>query len=310
MAALVNLDILVVGSVNIDSIVRVPHLPSAGETVTGGTHERQGGGKSANQAVAAARLGARVGLIGAVGEDADGAEAVADLRREGVDVNGIAKMEGTSTGIALIVVDDQGENQIAVASGANRVLDAEAVTAALKDVDLTATGVCLLGFEVPDEAIEVAALWGSERGRRVLIDPAPARALSPTLAGCAPILTPNAGEAAEISGRRSAKAAAAELARRTGSPVAVTMGDQGVVVADGDRIEALPPYHVDVTDTTGAGDAFSGALAVSLSKSKPFVEAVKRAQAAAALSTRAVGARAGLPTEAELVAFLAARASA
>ena len=309
MAALVELDVLVVGSVNVDLIVRVPQLPSPGETVTGGTYERQGGGKSANQAVAAARLGALVGLIAAVGDDAAGAEAVADLRREGVDVNGIVKMEGTSTGVALIVVDNQGENQIAVASGANQVLDAEAVAAALEGIDLTATGVCLLGFEVPDEAIEVAARWGSGRGRRVLVDPAPARALSSTLAGCEPILTPNAGEAAELTGRRSAKAAAAELARRTGSQVAVTMGDRGVIVAQDDRVEVLPPYDVDVTDTTGAGDAFSGALAVGLSESRPFVEAVKRAQAAAALSTRAVGARAGLPTEGELGTFLAERAS-
>jgi ribokinase len=305
----VELDVLVVGSVNVDVIARVPVLPAPGTTVTGGTLERHGGGKGANQAVAAARLGARVGLIAAVGDDPDGAEAVAELRREGIDVSGIAMLENTATGVALIVVDDGGENQIAVASGANQELDAATVTGALDGIELTSGGVCLVGFEVSDAAIEVAAQWASAGGHRVLIVPAPARRLTEALIACTPILTPNAGEAAALSDERSPGAAAAALSRRTTSPVAVTLGKSGVVVADGDRVESIPAYETTAVDTTGAGDTFSGALAVGLSESRPFGEAVQRAQAAAALSTRTVGARTGMPTSVELEAFLADRAS-
>jgi len=293
-----------------DMIVHVPVLPSPGATVTGGTFERQGGGKSANQAVAAARLGARVALIAAVGDDPAGEEAIADLDRNGVAVAGIAKQSDTPTGVALIVVDGFGENQIAVAPGANEKLEPGIVQAALMDIELSPDGVCLLGFEVADEAIEVAAQWGSDRGRRVILDPAPARVLSASLAACAPILTPNAGEAAEMTGEASTTAAAAALARQTGSPVAVTMGGQGVVVTSEGQLDVIPSFEFDVTDTTGAGDAFSGALAVALSESRPFTEAVKRAQAAATISTRALGARAGLPTAEELERFLKDRSSA
>jgi ribokinase len=303
----VELDVLVVGSVNVDVIARVPVLPAPGTTVTGGTLERHGGGKGANQAVAAARLGARVGLIAAVGDDPDGAEAVADLRRERIDVSGIAMLENTATGVALIVVDDGGENQIAVASGANQELDAATVAAALDRIELTPGGVCLVGFEVSDAAIEVAAQWASAGGHRVLIVPAPARRLTEALIACAPILTPNAGEAAELSDESSPRAAAVALSRRTTSPVAVTLGKSGVVVADGDLVEAIPAYETTPMDTTGAGDTFSGALAVGLAESRPFIEAVQRAQAAAALSTRTVGARTGMPTSVELEVFLADR---
>lgn len=304
-----ELDVLVVGSVNVDVIVRVPVLPAPGTTVIGGRLERHGGGKGANQAVAAARLGARVGLIAAVGDDPDGAEAVAELRREGIDVSGIATLENTATGVALIVVDDRGENQIAVASGANEELNAAMVAGALDGIELAPGGVCLVGFEVSDAAIEVAAHWASAGGHRVLIVPAPARRLSETLIACAPILTPNAGEAAELSEERSPRVAAVALSRRTTNPVAVTLGEDGVVVADGDRVESIPAYETTVKDTTGAGDTFSGALAVGLSESRPFTEAVQRAQAAAALSTRTVGARTGMPTSVEVKTLLAGQSS-
>jgi ribokinase len=305
----VELDVLVVGSVNVDVIVRVPVLPAPGMTVTGGTLERHGGGKGANQAVAAARLGARVGLVAAVGDDPSGDEAVAELRREGIDVSGIAMLDNTATGVALIVVDDGGENQIAVASGANQKLSAAMVAAALDGIDLAPGGVCLVGFEVSDAAIEVAAQWASAGGHRVLVVPAPARRLTEALLACVPILTPNGGEAAELSGEPSPRAAAATLSRRTTSPVAVTLGESGVVVADGDLVDSIPAYPTTAKDTTGAGDTFSGALAVGLSESRPFTEAAQRAQAAAALSTRTVGARTGMPTSVELEDFLAGRSS-
>lgn len=300
-----ELDVLVVGSVNADVVVSVPVLPTPGRTVTGGTLERHGGGKGGNQAVAAARLGARVGLIAAVGDDPIGAEAVTELEREGVDVSRIARAASTPTGVALIVVDASGENQIAVASGANQALDATMVAEALDGIDLVPDGVCLLGFEVRDEAIEVAAAWASTRGHRIIVDPAPARPLSEVLITHGPILKPNAGEALQLSGESSPDAAAVSLGRLTGSPVVVTMGERGVVLAEGQLVETIPAFEATAVDTTGAGDTFSGALAVGLSESRPFAEAVQRAQAAAAISTRAVGARTGMPTRAELDDFLA-----
>jgi ribokinase len=298
-------DVIVVGSVNVDMVVTVSTLPAPGVTITGGTFERHGGGKSANQAVAAARLGARVGLIAAIGDDAAGSDALAELQSEGVDVSRIVRLMETSTGVALIVVDDQGENQIAVASAANEELDAGMVASALEDITLAADGVCLLGFEVSDGAIEEAARWAYRGGHRVIIDPAPARPLTAALIACEPMLTPNAGEAEAMIGVGSPQDAAIELARSTSSPAVVTLGGQGVVAAEGDIVKALAPYEADVVDTTGAGDAFSGALAANLSESREFAEAVKRSQAAAALSTQAAGARTGMPTQNELRVFLA-----
>jgi len=303
----VEYDVIVVGSVNVDLVVTVPTLPSPGETITGGTFEHHGGGKSANQAVAAARLGARVGLIAAVGDDSAGSDAIAELRCEGVDVASISRLAGTPTGVALIVVDDRGENQIAVASAANQELDAGMVASALEAMVLAPDGVCLLGFEVNDGAIEEAARWAYRSGHRVIIDPAPARSLSPALIACEPILTPNTGEAKAMIGESSPEGAAIELARSTSSPAVVTLGGQGVVVADGNFVKAFAPYDAEVVDTTGAGDAFSGSLAVHLSQSREFSEAVKRSQAAGALSTQAAGARTGMPTRNELDSFLSGR---
>ena len=300
-----ELDVLVVGSVNADLVVNVPVLPSPGTTVTGGTFERHGGGKGANQAVAAARLGARVGLIAAVGDDPVGEEAMTQLRRDAVDVSGVAQLDDTATGVALIVVDALGENQIAVASGANQALDAATVAEALNRVRMAPHGVCLLGFEVRDEAIEVAAEWAVALGHRILIDPAPARQLSEALVACRPMLTPNAGEAAALSGESSPRVAAGVLGGLTTRPVAVTMGHEGVFLVHDDLQETIPAYEATVMDTTGAGDTFSGALAVGLSEARSFVEAVQRAQAAAAISTQVEGARSGMPTWAELDAYLA-----
>lgn len=306
---LVELDVIVVGSVNVDLVVQVATLPSPGVTVTGGTFERHGGGKSANQAVAAARLGVRVGLIAAVGDDTVGADAIAELHGEGIDVSGVTRLGGVSTGVALIVVDDRGENQIAVASAANNELDADMVASALDSIVLAPDGVCLLGFEVNDAAIEMAAQWAFRSGNRVIIDPAPARHLSDVLTCCEPILTPNAGEAKALIGESSPERAAVELTRSTSSPVVVTLGSRGVVVADRDIVKAFDPYGAQVVDTTGAGDTFSGALAANLSQSTSFTEAVRRSQAAAALSTRAAGARSAMPTNDEVDVFLAGTAA-
>jgi ribokinase len=281
-------DVYVVGSVNVDLVVTAATLPHPGETVAGGTFERHGGGKSANQAVAAARLGAQVRMVGAVGDDDLGEEAVAALRDEGIDVSAVARLEGSATGVALIVVDAAGENQIAVASGANAELGADAVEATLRSAD---GGVVLLGFEVPDAPVLAGARAARAAGLEVVVNPAPARALPAALLEHSPLLTPNLDEARALAGEQDAEAAARALAARTGAPVVVTLGADGALVVDGDALERIPAPRVDVVDTTGAGDAFNGALACELAGGAALLDAVRTAIAVAARSTCAAGAR-------------------
>jgi len=280
--------VIVVGSINADLVVRAERLPAPGETVTGGRFSRHGGGKGANQAVAAARLGACVAMVGAVGDDDLGEEALALLAGEGVDVAAVARA-AAPTGVALIAVDAGGENQIAVASGANAELDPEAVERAVR---AAGPGAVLLGHEVP----EAAVLAGARAARGpVVLNPAPARAVPDELAALGPVLTPNAGEACELTGEREPEAAARALAARTGAAVLVTLGAGGVLVLDGGETRRLPAPRVDAVDTTGAGDAFNGALATALAEGGDLRSAAAFAVAAAALSTRAAGAREGMP---------------
>jgi ribokinase len=289
--------VVVVGSVNADLVVSVPQLPRAGETVTGGTFARHGGGKGANQAVAAARAGARVALVAAVGADDLGDEALRDLTAEGVDVAAVQRLEDVATGVAAIVVDERGENQIAVASGANAALTGDAVAQALARL-LTGEGVVLLGHEVPPEAVRAGAQAARAAGWRAILNPAPARPLMDGLEGV--ILTPNAEEARRLSGESTPEAAARALNARTGAPVLITLGSEGALL-DG---ECFPAPPVDVVDTTGAGDAVNGALAARLAAGDPLREAVVFALAAASLSTRVAGARAGMPRRDDVLAAL------
>src|SRR5439155_22582185 len=187
--------VIVVGSVNADLVIRVGHLPASGETVTGGSFARHGGGKGANAAVAAARSGAVVSLVAAAGDDDLGEWQLAGLAGEGIDLSTVARIEGASTGVALIVVDEMGENLIAVASGANALLDGPMVDQALRSLEPATGAVCVLGFEVPEEALVAAAGWALEHRVRVIVDPAPARAIPPAVFAARPIFTPNAAEA-------------------------------------------------------------------------------------------------------------------
>jgi ribokinase len=281
-------DVYVVGSVNLDLVVRAPTLPGPGETVTGGTFERHGGGKSANQAVAAARQGAAVRMIAAVGDDDHGEEAVAQLEAEGIDVSAVQRL-ATPTGVALIAVDAKGENQIAVASGANAELAPEAVEAALAGAP--AGGVVLLGLEVPDAAVLAGARAARAAGLEVVLNPAPARPLPDELLALSPVLTPNGPEAAALSGEDDPEAAARALTARTGAPVVVTVGADGALLADGDTLARIPAPQVEAFDTTGAGDAFNGALACALAGGAELADAVRAAVAVAAESVRTPGAR-------------------
>jgi ribokinase len=287
--------VVVVGSVNADLVVSVRQLPRPGETVTGGTFARHGGGKGANQAVAAARLGARVVFAGAVGADDLGDEALELLTGEDVDVSATLRVDDVATGVAVIVVDERGENQIAVASGANGALTGAMVERAL---DLRGDGVVLLGHEVPDEAVLAGARAARAAGWTAILNPAPARPLADGLDGV--LLTPNADEARALAGEDDVQAAAGALATRTGAPVLVTLGADGALLLDGDRADRLPAPAVDVVDTTGAGDTVNGALAAELAAGRPLRDAAAFALAAAALSTRAAGAREGMPRRDEV----------
>jgi ribokinase len=291
--------VVVVGSVNADLVVSVRELPRAGETVTGGTFARHGGGKGANQAVAAARAGAHVTFVGAVGADDLGDEALRELEAEGIDVSAVRRLDDVATGVAVIVVDERGENQIAVASGANAALTGDTVAAALPPL-LTGNGrgVVLLGHEVPPEVVAAGAQAARAAGWQTILNPAPARELIDDLDGV--ILTPNADEARRLAGESDVEAAARALRARTRAPVLITLGGDGALVDD----ERLPAPPVAVVDTTGAGDTVNGALAARLAAGDPLRDAARFALAAASLSTRSPGARSGMPRRADVLAAL------
>jgi ribokinase len=270
--------VVVVGSINADLVVTVDRLPAAGETVIGGRFARHSGGKGANQAVAAARAGARVRFVGAVGDDDFGAAALEELQREGVDVSAVARLGDEPTGVALIAVDREGRNQIAVASGANARVDGAGIGA------LHAGDVCLLGFEVPDAAVIAGARAAAEAGARIVLNPAPARPIPGALHRTCGVLNPNAGEAEALGGAR-------EIAARTGGPVIVTLGADGALLLDGANETAIRAPAVDVVDTTGAGDAFNGVLAAGLAAGLELEDAARRAVEAATASVRVAGAR-------------------
>ena len=294
--------VIVVGSVNVDLTVRVERLPGAGETVVNGVFSRQGGGKSANQACAAARFGVPPRFVGAVGTDDTGTEALDGLRAFGVDVSGVVRLADVPTGVALITVDPGGENQIAVASGANAALDGPMVTAALEAIDPPAGSVVLAGFEVSDEVCLAAARWAVARGLTLVLDPAPARTIPDELLAAHPIVKPNRTEAAQLTGESDPGAAARALAARTGMPAIVTLGIDGALLYDpthGETERVLAP-QVESVDATGAGDALSGVLAACLASGAPVLGALSWAVAAASVSTTGVGARGALPERAEV----------
>ena len=292
--------VIVVGSLNVDLVVSVDRLPLPGETVLGGTFARHFGGKGANQAVAASRAGADVTMIGAVGEDDYGDVALEALRADGVDVSRVRRVPGP-TGVALVMVGPRGENQIAVAPGANRN-----VTEA--DVDLRGLAepgdVLLTSFEIPVVAVTAAIRQGRHFGMQAILDPAPAHALSSRLLDLGPILTPNEHEVTVAIGNDDPAGALDELTERHHGPIIVTQGAAGALLVDGERRERFPSYPTTALDSTGAGDAFNGVLAAWLAEDRPLEEAIRAANAAGAISVARPGARGGMPMRDELEAFI------
>ena len=295
--------VLVVGSANVDYIVAVSRLPLPGETVTGGTLLVAHGGKGANQALAARRLGAEVRLIGCVGDDAAGRAIQGALTAAGIDASGLTPAGDAPTGTALIVVDAAGANQIAVAPGANRRLDVELVrrhTGALAWADVV---VCQLETPLPTVAWVLSE--ARRRGVTTILNPAPVPDAALDLWPAVDYLTPNAGEAGRLGGRpvtdRASAAEAARALRAHGvGAVIVTLGVDGALLVDAHGVVHAGGVAVTAVDTTGAGDAFNGALAVALGERRPLRDALAFANAAAALACTRRGAQPSLPTRAEV----------
>ena len=302
--------IIVVGSANTDLVVRVPTLPRPGETVTGGTFFTARGGKGANQAVAAARAGAAVTLIASLGDDPFGDEILAALAAEGIAVHAVRRVPDTPSGVALILVDERGENSIAVAPGANALLTPEQVGPSVER--LSPTAVLVAQLETPLDTVLAAAQAASRAGVRVILNPAPARDLPDELLQLVSVLTPNEAEAAGLAGmpiadHNALDEAATTLLRRGVGAVAITLGAAGVYVATTTRREHIPGHRVEVRDTTGAGDVFNGALAVALAEEMPLGEAVRFANAAAAISVTRDGAQPAAPHRWEILGLLGDR---
>ncbi|MDQ3879960.1 MAG: ribokinase [Chloroflexota bacterium] len=298
--------VVVVGSINVDLVVSVERLPLPGETVLGGSFARYFGGKGANQAVAAARAGADVTMVGAVGEDDYGTQAVDALRDEGIDVSGVRRVSGP-TGVALVVVGPRGENQIAVAPGANR-----SVTPAQADLTgVGAPGAALLTtFEVPMATCVAAVRSARHLGMVAIVDPSPAHALSSRLLDLGPILTPNEHEVTVAIGNDDPVAALDELSDRHRGPIVVTQGAAGALLVDGERRQRFASAAAAVVDTTGAGDTFNGVLATFLAEGAALEDAIRAATTAAGISVGRPGARAGMPNRRELAAVDRRRSSA
>lgn len=290
-------NVVVVGSANVDLIMRVPRLPRTGETVIGATFSRAPGGKGANQAAAAARLGARTWFVGMVGDDDLGAWTRSDLERTGVDCSELG-VGSAPTGVAQIWLDEAGENAIAVASGANGEVSASFVRKAFGRIDAD-SAVVLADLEIPDGAVSAAAETAEARGWTFVLNPAPARPLAASLLRRCGVLTPNRAEAVTLGPDIEALLDAGVGA------VAVTLGAGGVDLYRPDRaVHHQDAFAVGVRDTTGAGDAFSATIAWAMAEGRDLKDAVAMAAAAGALATREVGARASLASRVELERFI------
>ena len=297
--------IAVIGSANMDIVLRVDRLPNPGETITGGDMALFAGGKGANQACAAGKLGGSVAFIGQVGSDPFGTALLASLSDAGVDIRH-AGITARPSGCASIYVLESGENAIVISPGANATLDPET---ALSRLDrLERVDLILLQLEIPIETVAAALAWARAHGAATILDPAPARPLSPSLLSQVDFLTPNQSEAAtllgtssrEIRGFAAAEQAAGALLALGPASVIVKLGSLGCLVATPQARARVPGFPVAAVDTTGAGDAFNGGLAVALAEKQPLVDAARFANAAGAVAVTRNGAQASLPTREEL----------
>ncbi len=302
-----NRGILVIGSANMDIVVTTPRFPSPGETLLGGDAGLFPGGKGANQAVCCAKLGARVYFAGRLGRDVFGRQILKSLSAAGVMLRHTLRDGKGRTGIALITVTRSGQNEIVVASGCNMSFTAADIRAS-REV-FRRTCVTLLQLEIPVETVRESARLAREHGHLVILNPAPARDLPPSLLRLVDILTPNETEAGLLTGirvtdRRTAVKAARVLLSRGVKNVIVTRGKKGSVLVNEGAVRSFPPFRVKAVDPTAAGDAFSGALACSMAKKNDITRGIRFASAVAALTVTRKGAQAAMPRSSEVRRFL------
>jgi len=300
--------VTVVGSLNMDLVTRTPRIPQPGETIIGDDFHTVPGGKGANQAVAAARLGAQVSMVGRVGRDAFAGPMLDNLAAAGVDHTFVTQDPEAATGVALIVVEGTGQNSIVVASGANKCLSPADVEAA--EAVIAAADALLLQLESPLETVTRAAEVARSHEMMVILNPAPARPLPAALLLLVDVLVPNESETALLTGlpvcdRAEAETAAMALRRSGVGTVILTLGERGALLAQEGGADLFPAFDVTPVDTTAAGDAFVAGFAVALAEGRTLAEAVRWGNAAGALATTKLGAQPSLPTRQDLEALLA-----
>jgi ribokinase len=298
-------DILVVGSLNADLVVRSPRFPLPGETISGEDLHIIPGGKGANQAVAAARHGASVSMLGGVGNDSFGPELINNLKQNHVDTSYVQIASDSATGTAIIVVDSNGQNSIVLSPGANGKVSPADVNA----ISFSKYKLLLLQLEIPIETVTAAAQRAKENGLRVLLNPAPARSLPDELISLSDFILPNEIELSLLTNQpvkdiSSAEKAARTLLERGAQNVIVTLGVNGALIVSAEQVTHVNTYPVEVVDTTAAGDAFIGGFASALLQKKSLAEAVRYGCACGALATTKFGAQPSLPITAEVEKFL------
>jgi ribokinase len=299
-------DVVVLGGINTDYLIRSETLPTPGQTVQGNLFCVRSGGKGANQAVAAARLGAKVALIGRVGDEPRGKGLLRGLRQEKIDLSHVSLDPKTPSGAAIISIDAHGEKQISAALGANHTMRAKQIHDAAEVI--ASARVLLMQFEAPIACVLLAAKIAKKHGTKVILDPAPPTPIPTELFELLDVIRPNSDEAEKITGqkvcnREDARAAARILLKRGIQIVALESGDGGDLVITNDQEYFLPRLKVKTVDATGAGDAFAGAFAVGLAEDLPLSEIGRLANATAALSTTRVGPQEALPTRRQVMSF-------
>jgi ribokinase len=302
-----NPRIVIVGSLNMDLVVRCPHIPQPGETVIGGELNSIPGGKGANQAVAAARLGAQVDMVGRLGNDSFADRLLENLESAGVSTDHVRRDVEVATGVALIVVDDQGENSIVVASGANMRMTTKDIASAKEAI--STADVLLLQLEVPLDVVTRAAQIAKDHQVTVILNPAPAKPLPDELLKLVDVLVPNESETALLTGlvtdsQAELTKAAGELLNFGINSVVITLGGRGAMLAKPDRQEVYEAFNVQPVDTTAAGDAFSASLAVAIGRGESLPNAIRWANSAGALTTLRFGAQTSLPSQDEVARLL------
>ncbi|QXI08185.1 ribokinase [Pseudomonas tensinigenes] len=299
-------NVVVIGSLNMDLVTRAPRLPVGGETLIGHSFATVSGGKGANQAVAAARLGAQVAMVGCVGNDDYGVQLRDALLAEQIDCQAVSTVNDSS-GVALIVVDDNSQNAIVIVAGANGAMTPAVIDRF--DAVLQAADVIICQLEIPDATVGHALKRARALGKIVILNPAPAsRALPADWFAAIDYLIPNESEATVLSGLpvdslETAERAASKLIAMGAGKVIITLGAQGSLFANGQSFEHFPAPKVKAVDTTAAGDTFVGGFAAALANGKSEAEAIRYGQIAAALSVTRAGAQPSIPIQSDVQAF-------